>query len=362
MRQTLYLLLMCLCTLYVFAQKKTNKQFILKGKIINSKGQILYLIYDINGKEIEDSCKLKQGNFYFEGDITEPTWAFIRGNSKMMDDAENPNITDFFLEPTIMTVTAQYDHFKEMKITGSKTQLEYEALKRNYEKIDKSSDSLEERFSRVSKNFMINHPNSYVSAFELDSYKTRWTIDSVKSCYEKLSLSIQNSSYGKEVKMIIDEVENSSVGKIARSFSTTDINNNALSLSDFKGKYVLLDFWGSWCVPCRQSMPHLVDLFNKYHKDGFDVIAVAQEYDKTEDPWRDAIKKDGTGIWHNILSEIKSKNDHTIDESQSITKLFGVHVFPTKILIGKTGIIIGRYTGTEEESNLDKKLSEIFRQ
>jgi thiol-disulfide isomerase/thioredoxin len=347
--------------LSVVAQKTPGNQFILKGKIINSKSPIIYLIYDMNGKRIKDSCELKQESFYFKGNINEPTWAFLRGNSKIMDDAENPNIVDFFLEPTTMTATVQYDHFKEIKITGSKTQLEYEMLQKQYDSIDKNSDSLYEKFSNLNQKFIINHPNSYVSAFELRAYKTRWTIDSVESFYTKLTPSIQNSSYGKEVKKVIDEIENNSEGKPAKAFKTIDINENSLSLSGFKGKYVLLDFWGSWCVPCRQGMPHFIDLFNRYHNEGFDVIAIAEEYTQTKVPWKEAIKKDGTGIWHNVLSGLRFNTDGTIDESQSISKLFGVHVFPTKILIDKTGIIIGRYTGTEEESNLDKKLSEIFK-
>ncbi|HRQ49825.1 MAG TPA: hypothetical protein PLR74_04770, partial [Agriterribacter sp.] len=103
------------------------------------------------------------------------------------------------------------------------------------------------------------------------------------------------------------------------------------------------------------------DLFNKYHNKGFDIIAVAEEYDQTGTPWRDAVKKDRTGIWHNVLSGVKINTDGTPDKSQSITTLFGIHVFPTKILIDKAGIIIGRYTGTDEAVFLDKKLSEIFK-
>lgn len=361
MRHLLCLFIIYLCGLHAHAQKTQGNQFIVKGKVINSTNPVIYLIYDIDGKRTIDSCKLQQGNFYFKGKIKEPTWAILRGNSKIMDDAENPNIVDFFIEPTTMTATVQYDHFKEINITGSKTQIEYEMLQKQYDSIDKNSDSLYEKFSTLNQNFIINRPNSYVSAFKLWSYKTRWTIDSVKSLYTKLTPSIQNSSYGKEVKKVIDEIENNSEGEPAKVFKSVDINGNVLSLSDFKSKYVLLDFWGSWCVPCRQSMPHLIDLFNKYHNKGFDIIAIAEEYDQTGTPWRDAVKKDRTGIWHNVLSGVKFNTDGTLDKSQSITTLFGVQVFPTKILIDKAGIIIGRYTGADEAVFLDKKLNEIFK-
>lgn len=114
-------------------------------------------------------------------------------------------------------------------------------------------------------------------------------------------------------------------------------------------------------MPCRQSTPHLIDLFKKYHNNDLDIIGVAEEYDGTGAAWKAAIKKDGTGIWYNVLSGLNLDKDKGVNNSQSIVKKFGVHVFPTKILIDRTGIIIGRYEGTDNEAALDKKLSEIFK-
>lgn len=148
---------------------------------------------------------------------------------------------------------------------------------------------------------------------------------------------------------------------MAKEFNTDDINGNAVILSNFKGKYVVLDFWGSWCVPCRQSTPHLIELFKKYHDNGLDIIGVAEEFDGTGAAWKAAIKKDGTDIWYNVLSGITIDKDKGIDNAQSLVKKFGVHVFPTKILVDRTGVISGRYEGTDDEAALDKKLSEIFK-
>lgn len=352
---------MLLFKISVFAQKTHPNKFILKGKISNTKNPAVYLIYDINGKRIIDSCELKNGNFYFKGNINEPTWAILRGNSKIIDDAENPNIVDFFLETGNMKANLRYNHFKEIKIAGSKTQLEYGKLKKQFATIDEKSDSLDEKFSKVSSQFIAAHPDSYVSAYTLSLYKTRWPIDSVKSHYSKLTPVMQNSSYGREVKEVIDEINNNSVGRKAKEFQRVDINGKILSLSEFKGKYVLLDFWGSWCVPCRQGMPHLIELFNKYHGSGIEIIGVAEEYDNSGLSWMAAVKKDGTNIWYNVLSDSKTDTDKEKENLQSIVKKFGVQVFPTKILIDKTGVIIGRYRGTDDEASLDKKLNEIFK-
>jgi thiol-disulfide isomerase/thioredoxin len=361
MRQTFFLISMCLCMLSIFAQKTPAKQFVLEGKIANSASPVIYLIYNLHGKRIIDSCELKQESFYFKGNIQEPTWAILRGNSRIMDDAENPNIVDFYLEPKTITAIVQYDHFKEIKIIGSKTQNEYELLLKKYSAIDKNSVSVEKEFSDADYQYIIQHPDSYVSANELMLRKTRWPLDSVKSLYKKLTPAIQNSTNGKMVKETIDGIDNNSAGTKAKEFKTVDISGNVLSLSGFKGKYVLLDFWGSWCVPCRQSTPHLKDLFTKYHNDGFDIIGVAEESDDTGMAWRTAIKKDGTDIWYNVLSEAKINSEKGIAASQAIVNKYGVHVFPTKILIDKTGMIIGRYTGRGDELQLDEKLHEIFK-
>jgi thiol-disulfide isomerase/thioredoxin len=352
MRPTLFLPVLCLFSLSITAQDTKNTRFIVKGKITGSRHPVVYLTYGNEGKQIKDSCAIKEGSFYFQGNISEPTIGLLRGNNKFMDDFENPNAVDFFLEPLTQEVAVQYDHFKEMKITGTKTQLEYEELKKQYAAIDRKGDSLVAKFNAVVRNFIIKYPDSYVSSFELALNRGRWPIDSVKASYARLAPAIQNSVNGKAVKATIEEADRTAVGTVAGAFETVDINGKKVKLSDFKGKYVLLDFWGSWCVPCRESTPHLIEVFNKYKAKGLDVIAIAEEYDTTHIAWREAIKKDRSDIWYNVLSGYRTEKD--------IAKLYGVHTFPTKILIDKTGVIVGRYKGNGDGPAMDKKLSELF--
>jgi thiol-disulfide isomerase/thioredoxin len=304
MKKLFAILLLCMGSLESFSQDLYPNQFVLTGGILNAKSPFVYLLYtDQTGKEIKDSCLLQDGRFSFKGNINEPTWAIIKTNSKIMDDAINKNIADFFLEPVSMAITLQHDRFREIKISGSKTQEEYLEMGKLHSVITKNyTDSLYERHSKLTEQYIINHPDSYISAYELSFYKSRWPNNSVKYLYTKLGAETRNTFYGRRVKTFLDELDNNSEGKKATDFVATNSSGNTIQLSAFKEKYVLLDFWGSWCVPCRQSTPHLIELFKKYAAKGFNVIGIAEEYDKTLISWRNAITKDGVDIWNNILS------------------------------------------------------------
>lgn len=136
-------------------------------------------------------------------------------------------------------------------------------------------------------------------------------------------------------------------------FSKTDINEKPISLEDFKGQYILLDFWASWCGPCRAGNPHLISLYKKYHDKGVEFIGIASD-DNNIPAWHKAIKKDRVGIWRHILSGNKRKGNDIGDK-------YAIHTLPTKILIDPTGKIIGRYGADgENDAAMDKKFEEIF--
>ncbi len=118
----------------------------------------------------------------------------------------------------------------------------------------------------------------------------------------------------------------------------------------------MLDFWASWCVPCRKGNPHLKELYAKYKEKGIEFVGIADD-DRAEAKWKEAVAKDGTGIWKHVRRGLKYENG-VFDTSADISGNFGIHTLPTKILIDRDGKIIGRYGEQEEE--LNKKLKEIF--
>jgi thiol-disulfide isomerase/thioredoxin len=336
-----------MCT-FSFTQIKGDSLFELSGKIIGFKYPFVYLEYqNIAGKDIRDSCQVQKDSFYFKGYIAEPTFAILLNDT---------SITDLYLEAAQMTVSVAYNNFKAMHVTGSKNNDAYDSLKMKFNAIDRNSDSVDQTFNKVRTEFIISNPDLFISARELAYYDRSWSLQKVKSLYDNFSDNVKNSRSGKEIKKAITEIEDNSPGKKAKQFSITDMDGRKLNLSDFKNGYLLLDFWASWCEPCRESTPKIIMLYKQYHQKGLNIIGVSVD-DKVEN-WKLAVAKDSISIWHNVLSKAEPRET---EGHESINQLYRVFVYPTLILINKKGVIIGRYTGTENEAEFVMKLESLFK-
>lgn len=145
----------------------------------------------------------------------------------------------------------------------------------------------------------------------------------------------------------------------AKNINKRDRYGNLIRLQDYKGKYVLLDFWGSWCAPCRKGNPHLKELYAKYHEKGFEIIGIANENEATlseaRSEWLQAIQKDGLP-WVNILNNEGIKDNNVV-------AAYAVNEYPTKILIGPDGKIVSRLIGIGPANvKLEALLKKIYKQ
>jgi len=297
-----------------------------------------------------------------------------------------------------LTIDLQLNKFKDAKLTGSKTQNENRALEKLKEPVRKQmqpvldeysnansiytaavkrkapEDSLDllkekaaavrEKFTPYNKrtdkldyDFFVKHPNSYVTAYMMRFHVSEWPLDTLQMIYDNMNETVKQSMYGKDLAKEIQDLRGGSPGSMAKDFSATDINGNKLSLSDLKGKYVLLDFWASWCVPCRKGNPHLKELYAKYKDKGIEFIGISDD-DRDPNAWRKAVEKDGLP-WRHVLRGLDmQKRMSGLPNETEISDRFGIHTLPTKILIDQTGMIIGRFG--EEEQELNEMLTKIF--
>lgn len=380
------------------AQIETPKlKFTLNGKVSGTQTHEVYLRYsDYVGKITTKTCILKNGTFSFNGFIKDPTLATLKTSTEIQPDN---NTLDLFLEPGVMNIALTENKYAQAKITGSKTQKDFEQLNKKLVPIKKTIDSLviqnadtydalqkstnkelSEKLSKKLNNiddlknhfqhqlddleytFIKTHPESYISPFLLRD-KHYLPVDTLKSYYDKWSQGVKNSFDGFFLYTFIHTKQSTAIGCMAPDFQTTDINGVPLSLSSFRGnKVVLLDFWASWCSPCRALTPHLKELYQKYHSKGFDIISISS--DENKDDWQKAITQDGIDIWHQVPVQIQIKPFNFNPTEDDLRFKYECSSIPFQYLIDKKGKIIGRWDGGSEanKKDLDQKLAEIMNQ
>jgi peroxiredoxin len=370
---------------------KNSKKFTLQGEINGQDSGIIVLSYHQDKTSIQDTSKIKNGKFIFTGKISEPTQAIL-------SDKNDFNRVFVFLEPRNMKISLSKDKYEECKMTGSKTQDESNLLnkieKPFYERLsilrvqkNNISDSIKNSKNDSSKilleiksqeidslwsqtlkkidsieiKFILENPKSFLTIFKLPWLGNRDVIslDSTKTIFNGLANSLKESSYGKNLIEDIRKKENILVGAQAPDFKAPDLNQQTVTLSQFKGEsFVLLDFWASWCVPCRESLPHLRTIYNKYHSKGFDIIAVST--DESRKAWIEAVKQNSTEMWYHILIAEKWPNGPITNDD--IFQNYYNTAIPEQILIDKNGKILYRHVGysKESEESLDRLLTKVF--
>ncbi|HEX6179723.1 MAG TPA: thioredoxin-like domain-containing protein [Chitinophagaceae bacterium] len=203
---------------------------------------------------------------------------------------------------------------------------------------------------RIQKKFIDDNPSSFVSLFMLSRMENLYTAGDFENAFNKLSPELRQTSIAKKMAQRIEFLSPTAPGKPAISFVRNDKDGKSIDLKNYKGKLVLLDFWGSWCGPCRASHPHLKELYSKYKDKGFEIIAIAQERGPIEEQktkWKEAIVKDGIN-WVHILNGEGS-------EQQDLVKDYKVTAFPTKILLDKDGKILLRISASATD-DIDRAL------
>lgn len=321
------------------------------------------LVYQAGGKQIVDSVAITDGKFSFTGELDGPTlselWAIDRSFRNVQ-----------YIENAKMTIR-QSESGGEIVLAGSRSNTEYEIVRNNQmqyrailvqandarEQLKENPDSAIKRYEELSRvatdtylkltqKFIREHPSSVVSLNELIKTAASQPDTSLQSLFAGLDSHLRISPAGRSLSQTVDKVMKTRIGVRAPDFVQKNPEREDVSLDSFTGKYVLVDFWASWCVPCRQENPNLVKTYDRYRNRGFEILGVS--LDQSVDKWKEAIIKDKL-IWTQV-SDLKGWDN-------GVAVQYGVSSVPASYLIDPQGIIVAKDLRGEA---LGKKLAELF--
>ena len=223
--------------------------------------------------------------------------------------------------------------------------------KATQENYAKQINALQDIIGQKQNEWIAAHPDrEYAAYLYVSTRMNQATPDALKEQYNRFTPEVRRTEYGKALAEKIKAVSAIVPGAAAPTFTMRDvISGKQVSLSDYKGRYLIIDFWGSWCGPCRKSHPHLLQIYDRYKAKGLSIVGIAA--DQEDEVIKSAATKDGL-LWPQL-------NMYERQEGKpEINKAYDVSAFPTKFLIGKDGKIIAKYVG--DSSAIDSKLEELL--
>ncbi len=355
------IIIVLLSPLGILAQQKG---FVINGTVSGLPDQSTVTLTDVNNPtDTLARATVKQGAFVLKGMIKEP-------NLHQLNFAGPQKKSVIFIGNDNVIVKGSVENIQQLDVKGSAVQNDFVAFQATFNPLFQRLTQLNQQINATSniqptdtlmlaykdqfekiKNaidqFVANKKTSPVTPFlmvvtgELEQDMQRQEMR-----FSQLSPEVQQGFYGKILKSQIDASKIGAIGTEAIGFTQNDAEGKPVSLSSFRGKYVLVDFWASWCRPCRMENPNVVSAYNKFKGKNFTVLGVSLDRDR--DPWLQAIKDDQLTWTH--VSDLKFWNNE-------VAQKYNITSIPQNFLIDPQGKIIGKNLRGEE---LQSKLCQLL--
>jgi peroxiredoxin len=356
--------------------------YTLKGKIgsVTAPSKV-FLSYRLDGKPVMDSAVFKDGTFSFAGTVKDVTAGTLILDYKgvgygNLNRRVRPDMLQVYLEPGNINVTSADSLFKAT-VSGSKVNDQNKAFKAALkpasdkmtelgkwytatpkekretkefdEEYEKRYEAIEKEQSALAKTYVKAHTDQYISLVALNTIGGSFPeYAEMSPLYNSLSADVKNTANGKAYAGRLEKWKLVALGAQAPLFSQTDTAGKVISLASFKGKYTLVDFWASWCGPCRADNPNVVKAYNKFKDKNFTILGVSLDQPGAKDKWLEAIHKDGLTWTH--VSDLKYWNNEA-------AQAYGVQAIPQNYLLDPQGKIVGKNLHGQE---LENKLAELL--
>jgi thiol-disulfide isomerase/thioredoxin len=339
---------------------------------------MVFLNYSADGKRITDSAVVVKGEYVFTNKVKLPTRAQLLAKNTANKTAriQQKSVATIFLEASNIKIQ-NVDSFSNIVVKGSKAQVEYEKLTAALKPFNDEMQALYKVFAEQNKNkdkeaakktedaidalddkqreevygkYIKSNPTSPIGLYVLQQYAGYdINADKVEPLFNQLSAATQASTAGTDFKAKIEVAKKTGIGKYAMNFIQNDTLGIPVSLASFKGKYVLVDFWASWCGPCRRENPNVVKTFNAYKDKPFTILSVSLDQPNAKDKWIKAIHDDNLTWTH--VSDLQFWNNE-------VAKQYGIQAIPQNLLLDPDGKIIAKNLRGE---TLSEKLAEVFK-